>query len=181
MTDNSMNSSTLESSPSQETSSAGAINDNSKRSISVRINTSDYGRIKAIARRLKIREPEVFRFVLRAGLADIAPLSNSRSSLEDLLSMFATRGRELIEHFKLNARRLNQILNGEDSAVGARIDQADLELLAMTNLPAYMLVLRLQELTGHSVDPAQVHTEWCRYLTEKYLVPKTSQVARMSV
>ena len=176
MTDNPMIPSTQESHPSKEASSAGAINDNSKRSISVRINTSDYGRIKAIARRLKIREPEVFRFVLRAGLADIAPLSHTRSSIEDLLSMFATRGRELIEHFKLNARRLNQILNGEDSAVGARIDQADLELLAMSNLPDYMLVLRLQELTGRSVEPAHVHTELCRYLTQKYLIPKASQV-----
>jgi hypothetical protein len=149
--------------------SAGVINDNSKRSISVRIKTSDFGRIKAIARRLKVREPDVFRFALKVGLTSVAPLYHSKSSKEDLLAMFAVRGAEIVEYFQLSARRLGQILNPESqSTTEPWIDTADLELIAMSHLPAYMLVPRLQELAERSIDADNVYAELRRYLTDKY-------------
>ena len=151
--------------------SSGVINDNSKRSISIRISTSDYGRIKAISRRLRVREAEVFRFIVKVGLSEVAPLSYTNSTVLDLLSVFAAHGDDLVGHFNLDALRLNRILNPEGNNQGPRIDVDDLELLAMTTLPERILVLRLQELVGHPIEPTAVLSELQRYLTTKYSTP----------
>ena len=50
------------------------VHDNAKRSISLRIHTTDYGKIRLIARRLRVRDSDVFRFLLRVALARLAPL-----------------------------------------------------------------------------------------------------------
>ena len=44
-----------------------AIHDDAKRSVSFRISTSDYGRIKVAARHFRMRESELFRYLVGVG------------------------------------------------------------------------------------------------------------------
>lgn len=147
------------------------INDNSKRSISIRINTSDFGRIKAVSRRLKVRESDVFRFLVKIGLAEISALCRSDASGQELLGAFAAHGAELVSHFKLNARQLDQVINADPRNNGTQVDADDLELIALSALPERYLAPRLQELVGHPVTPDAVHQTLQSYLGNKYLSP----------
>ena len=71
----------------------------SKRSISLRLNISDHDRIRVIAKRLRARESDVFRFLLRLALAKVAPLSNTRNNGSELLPAFVDYATELTTHF----------------------------------------------------------------------------------
>jgi hypothetical protein len=151
---------------------ADLINDNSKRSVSIRINTSDFGRIKAVSRRLKVRESDVFRFLVKVGLAEVAALCDSGAGSRDLLGVFAAHGRDLVGHFNLNARRLEQVINGEQRGdPGGRVEADDLELIALSVLPERYLALRLQELLGRPVAPELAQDALRDYLEGKYLAP----------
>ncbi len=145
------------------------INDNSKRSISLRISTSDFGRIRAIGRRLKARESDVFRFLVKIALTEIELLCDSSLERTDLLRIFATHGAQLIGHFNLNARRLDQIINIDAATRTTRIDADDLELLSMSAFPERYLALRLQELTGKPVPAEDALVTLYNYLEVKYL------------
>ena len=145
------------------------INDNSKRSVSIRINTSDFGRIKAVSRRLKVRESDVFRFLVKIGLAEISALCRSNASAQELLAAFAVHGAELVSHFNLNARRLDQVINAGSLSSRPPVETDDLELIAMSALPERYLALRLQELVGHPVSPDAALQALQDYLEDKYL------------
>ncbi len=147
------------------------INDNSKRSVSIRINTSDFGRIKGISRRLKVRESEVFRFLIKVGLAEVSAMCRNTATTQELLGAFAAHGAELVSHFSLNARRLGQVLNTESRPGGIKVETDDLELIAMSAFPARYLALRLQELVGHPVAPGAASDSLRNYLEKKYLSP----------
>lgn len=153
----------------QDGKDTGTVDDNAKRSISIRINTSDFGRIKTIARRLRVRESDVFRFLLRVGLAEMGPLFQANTNGIDLLSVFSRLGAEMVHHFGLDTRRLNQIINGEETDSRRRIDLEDVELITMSMLPARYLVLRLQELTGQTIEAHKVRPALRQYLEQKYL------------
>ncbi len=145
------------------------IVDNSKRSVSIRINTSDYGRIKAIGRRLKVRESDVFRFLLKIGLRETTALSQTKPSFEQLLKMFASHAADLVSHFNLSGRRLEQLLQAGDEGSAPVIAEQDIELLAASILPERYLAMRLHELTGADVPPAAAQKFLQTYLEAKYL------------
>lgn len=122
------------------------INDNSKRIVSIRINTSDFGRIKAIAKRLKVRDSDVLRFVLRMGLGEILTLCQSEPSPAALLKVFAAHEPALVRHFDLNAAQLDRLLNAGREAHPVSAD--DLELIIVASQSQRLLALRLHELLG---------------------------------
>lgn len=156
---------------------ADLINDNSKRSVSIRINTSDFGRIKAVSKRLKVRESDVFRFLVKVGLAEVAALCDNGADTSDLLAVFASHGRGLVGHFNLNARRLEQIINGDPRSEQRRVEADDLELIALSVLPERYLALRLQELLGRPVSPEDAQDALREYLESKYLAPGPAAIS----
>jgi hypothetical protein len=157
-----------------EKSGVELINDNSKRSVSIRINTSDFGRVKAISRRLKIRESDVFRFLLKVGLAEVSALCRGNASPQELLGVFAAHGAELVRHFDLNAQRLAQIINLDPRDNGVRVEAEDLELIAISAFPERYLALRMQELMGTPLTAESALPALRAYLEAKYLSPRPS-------
>jgi hypothetical protein len=155
----------------------GVINDNSKRSISIRINTSDYGRIKEASRRLRVRESEVFRFLVKIGLSEIEALYQSNATKLDLLQAFAAHSADFVSHFNLNATRLDQIINRPDRPDEPQVEMDDLELLVMSLFPERFLSYRLQEITKRPIDPAKVLDELQNYLLNKYVKSPPAEVA----
>lgn len=123
--------------------------DDSKRSVSFRLKTSDYGCIKTIARRKKMRESDVFRYLLRSSLNAMSPLYGSNTVNSEIMRDLSA---------------IEQLSNADIR----RLDSSDLELLALAVQPLRFLARRLSELTGASVDTKNVITELHNYLQQKY-------------
>jgi len=107
----------------------GLIDDNAKRSVSVRINTSDYGRIRIVARRLRVREAEVFRYLLQVGLARIAPLLAERLDAQRYLWALAELGPDLGAALGFDAREFASLLRGFKHDTLPEVIDEDLDLI----------------------------------------------------
>lgn len=149
----------------------GLLLDNAKRSVSLRINTSDYGKLKAIAKRLRTRESDVFRFAFKLALAKLAPLYDMNVKGADLMSVFVECGTEIATHFNLDAKRLELIINQGVSDQDKRVDAEDVELLAMSAMPERYLSVRLREIANVDAKPVNAASLLRSYLNDKYLAP----------
>ncbi len=153
-----------------EAEDLGALpNDKAKRSVSLRVNASDHTKIKAIARRLRVRESDVFRFALRLALAKLAPLHDANVKGAGLMSVFADCGTEIAGYFNLDARQLDRIINQGVDNGGRQVSGEDVELLAMSAMPDRYLSVRLKELANVDVRPLAAAEFVRRYLNDKYL------------
>ena len=145
------------------------IDDNAKRSVSIRINTSDYGRVKWLARQLRAKESDVFRFLLRSGLESVAPMYDStRRTQAAIVSMLTTLGPELAQHFKLDPKRLQEWAAELTAGTGLEIAAEDLELLQMLPVSADFVRMRLAALTGAAAQGEDVRQALASYLVKKY-------------
>jgi hypothetical protein len=152
-----------------------AIDDNAKRSISLRVHSSDYGKVKAISRRLRVRESDVFRFVIKVGLNRLALLYNIRVRGRDLMPLFLDCGADLVRHFRLDERRLDQLLNEDLGTDDRRVDNEDLALLALANMPERLLFAKAREIAAALADADELphdrkssHELLRKYLSAKY-------------
>lgn len=59
------------------------VRDDARRSVSFRIRTTDFGRIKLIARRLGVREADIFRYLVESGLQRLEGLLSCGTSGDD--------------------------------------------------------------------------------------------------
>lgn len=146
-------------------STSGIIDDNAKRSVSVRINTSDYGRIKIAARRLRTREADVFRYLLQVGLSRITPLLNENLDAATFLDILAELGPDLASNLGLAARDFAQLLLAMKHQALPDLSDEDYELI---DLAATHPRLALQRLAAPM--EADVRAVLVAYLRGKYLV-----------
>jgi len=144
----------------------GLINDDAKRSVSVRINTSDYGRIKIAARRLHAREADVFRYLLQVGLSRITPLLGEALDTSAFLRALTELGPDLGPTLGLGAREFAGLLRTFKHRSLPSIDDEDFELLDLADPHPRLVLERL------GADP-NLHTDvraaLLAYLERKYL------------
>jgi hypothetical protein len=145
------------------------LDSHSKRSVSLRIDHSDFAKVKAIAERLRARESDVFRFAIKIALAKLAPLFDERIAGGNLMPVFIECGAEITSHFNLDARRLEIIINGAAAAEDDRVATDDIELLAMSAMPERYLSIRLKDLAKKPIHPDSVHAALREYLNDKYV------------
>ena len=155
-------------SPQSRDIGAEGIEDNAKRSVSIRINTSDFGKIKTIARRLRVRESEVFRYLMRRSLKAVGPMYQNDTRRSEIIDVLMEDNGELISEFNLDTDKIGQLFDQVCAQDGARLDKDDQELLAMVNMPEKFLALRLSEILGQKIEPADVVTTLDKYLENKY-------------
>ena len=144
------------------------IDDNAKRSVSIRINTSDYGKIKTIARRLRVKESGVFRYLMRRSLKAVEPLYRNDANCREVLDIFAEDGGELISHFDFSTEKIKGIFEQYASDGHEQVADEDVELLTMVSMPEKYLALLLSEVTGQKVEPHDNEKILERYFDEKY-------------
>ena len=144
------------------------IHDDAKRSISLRIHTSDHGKVRIMANRLRTRESDVFRFALKIALAALEPLYDRNCKGVDLMPLLIEHGLAIARHFHLDSRRLELIVNAGVDANDKRVDVEDIELLAMSYVPQRHLFAKLQELTRKKLDPFEIDETLRQYLIDKY-------------
>lgn len=136
--------------------------------ISVRLRGSDIDKIKAIAKRLDVSDSEIFRFGIRLALSRLLPLLDEKACGFRVLPVFVENDGELVKQFDMDATHLNRVINENCTDPGCRVDQTDLNLLTLHGLPSDYLRLRMQELTGETVDATSVWKTLRNYLYAKY-------------
>jgi hypothetical protein len=145
-----------------------SIVDDARRSISVRIKLSDLGRLKAIAKRLETRESNVFRYVLRIGLARL-------TNVLDGVVVPAQRWRLLIQlvgdlsnDFGMDARACLDLLNSVSSGSMGDLAPEDLELVNLAAKHPRLVLESLERLTGGAVATTNLVASLSDYLQTKY-------------
>lgn len=108
--------------------SVRGITENAKRSISFRMNTTDYGRVKKAAQCLRVRESDILRFLIAKGLHDLSALYDTQASQAELLCALIDPQYKLIEHLYLGVESIYDIINQRSGQSG--VDYEDIERLA---------------------------------------------------
>jgi hypothetical protein len=142
--------------------------DDAMRSISLRVPCSDWGKMRAISERFRLRESEIFRFGLKIALERMDPLFDSKARGIDLAPLLVVLGPQLVKYFELDTKHLDVIVNGGVSDPARRIATEDLELLAMLAMPNRILYQRLQKLVDRKLDPFELESALTEYLQNKY-------------
>jgi hypothetical protein len=155
-------------------SDTAAIHDNAKRSVSIRINTSDYGRVKAAARRLRTREADIFRYLLHMGLARIGPLLSETVDRENYVILLASLGPDLRAHFGCGASDLASLVQPGAGQSWPLIDADDFELIDLAGSHPRLAQEQLRQLQGVEAGPRDLRADLLTYLRRKYLAAATA-------
>ncbi len=150
--------------PDAPGTAGGLIHDNAKRSVSVRINTSDYGRIKVAARRLRTREADIFRYLLQVGLIRLAPLLEENLDAATYLRALAELGPDLGAMLGLSAREFADLLHSLKHRALPVLDHEDFELLDLAAAHARLVLERLD-----APADTDVHLALHEHLQRRYL------------
>jgi hypothetical protein len=146
----------------------GAVVDQRKQAVSIRLGESDIRNIKRIAQRLGVRDSDIIRFAIKSTLRRIAPLCDPGIRGRNLVPVLVESGDELIRYFEMDAFRLESIINAHVEE-GRQVDRDDVALLAMSGLREEYLVMRLKDVNGAPVDAASQGRSLRRYLYDKYV------------
>ena len=97
------------------------------------------------------------------------PLHDETLQGLDLLPALLECGEDLSKYFDLDAAVLDEIINGEFISPEKRIERKDLDLLALSNVAAGYVQLKLSELCDRQLDSDDLWQEVSTYLRKKYL------------
>ena len=123
--------------------------DSRKQAVSIRMNAADIRNVKKLAKRLGVRDSDVIRFAVKVMLGKLAPLYDPHVTGRKLVPVFVESGTDLFRHFELDATRLDTIINdGADAE--SRVDQDDVQLIAMSGIQQSYAKLRLSSLGNGS-------------------------------
>ena len=144
-----------------------------KAAISVRLGTADVRSLKAIARRLGVRDSDVFRYAVKSSIEQLSPLGDPAVQGRHLLPVFIEAGSKLLHYFDLDAARLIEIVNAGVEGNELRVEPEDLTLLSMAGLQQSYAMVKLSELLDESArvppDKDGLVNVLREYLYEKYL------------
>jgi hypothetical protein len=148
----------------------GAVVEDRKQIVSMRLGAAELRKVKALARRLRVRESDIYRLAVRSLTRRLASLCDETLAGAELMPVLLTGlGRELIQQFELDARRLDGIVNAGVSDPATEVPWDDLELLALLALPESHAVGRFRRLTGQTPQPGGLTAYVDSQLRERYL------------
>ncbi len=154
---------------------------NRKSAVSVRMGVTDLNKVKAIAKRLGVRDSDVFRYAVKNSLALLAPLVDPSVHGRHLLPVFVEAGPTLLRYFELDAARLADIVNSGVNDPETLVAPEDLTLLSMAGLQESYAIVKLGELLAGGRALSQEKDELVHalrdYLYEKYVFRPTKRVA----
>ncbi len=154
---------------------------NRKAAVSVRIGAADVNKLKAIAKRLGVRDSDVFRYAVKSSLEQLEPLVDPAVAGRHLLPLFVEAGPRLLRFFDLDAARLAEIVNSGVQDPETLVAPEDLTLLSMAGLQQSYALVKLSELLDRTT---QIPPEkdglvdiLREYLYEKYVFRSPRRVA----
>lgn len=141
--------------------------------VSVRMGMSDVSKLKAIARRLGVRDSDVFRYAVKNSISELGPLVDPTIQGRHLLPMFVEAGPTLLRYFELDAARLAEIVNSGVHDPQLLVDPQDLNLLSMSGVQESYALVKLSELldSAATLPPEKdgLVNVLREYLYEKYV------------
>ena len=140
-----------------------------KQIVSVRVATGDLEKVKHIARRLRVREADVFRFAIKATLARLGPLHDRACVGVDVMPVFAEHGEDIVSYFELDEERLHQVINLGAEVTDKEVSRDDLSLLALAAMPDSYNARRQMDRLRRHLDPADPALSLREYLYRKYV------------
>ena len=105
---------------------------------------------------------------MRRSLKTVGPLYQNDTRRSEIIDVLMEDNGELISEFNLDTDKIGQLFDQVCAQDRERLDEDDLELLAMVNMPEKFLALRLSEILGHKIEPADIMTTLDKYLENKY-------------
>jgi hypothetical protein len=146
---------------------------NRKSAVSVRMGVTDLSKLKAIAKRLGVRDSDVFRYAVKNSLAQLAPLVDPAIQGRHLLPVLVEAGPTLLRYFELDAARLAEIVNAGVENPELLVAPEDLTLLSMAGVQESYALVKLSELLEEgAARPAEKDAlvdVLREYLYEKYV------------
>lgn len=140
------------------------------KNVSVRLSCSDIQRFKELSTRLGIRESDLLRFSIKHVLSKLVLLNDMNVRGADLIPIWLECGNLLMEHFDINAQKLNEIFNYNLSEHDQKIDLEDIELMAMSKLNPIYMVKKLSALCEKYIEPNEANAALQKYLYDKYIL-----------
>lgn len=137
--------------------------------ISVRLSESDHRKLKDIARRLGVKESDLFRFIIKQSINRLLPFQDSDIRGSDLIPALMECGQELSRYLDLDSDQLDQIVNTGVLEQHKRVDRSDLDMLALAGTSDQYAVIKLASLTRQPIDRDNLWDVLKTYLTSKYL------------
>jgi len=145
------------------------MTESKKQNVSVRMNASDLRKIREIARRMRVRESDVFRFAIKTTLAKLAPLCEGNMKGTDLLPVFMEYGSELTAYFDLDSVMLEKLFNEDVDGEDKKISKDDIDLIVLSAKHESYVVLKLRDLSAENMGDAGAGEMLRRYLAGKYV------------
>lgn len=142
--------------------------DNRKQVVSVRLRAADLAKVKEIARRVRVRESDVYRFALRSTLDRLAPVYDPDMRGNQLLPIFIDLCLELASYFELDTERLDALINGDLDDGERRLERDDIRLLSMLGTSEQYAYVKFRELSKLPVETTGLSSMVMDYLREKY-------------
>lgn len=144
------------------------MNKNKKRLVSLRVGANDLNKVRGVARRLSVRESDVYRFALKVTLGRLGMFHDLAVVGRDLLPVFMELGTELVNHFDLDAEMVERLIN-DRAQDDNKVDWRDIELVTLAGSQDRYACLRLQQLTQGKNDHAYFPGAIQEYMYEKYM------------
>lgn len=156
------------------------IHDDAKRSVSFRMYTSDYGRLRCMSNELRVGDSAVFRFLLRIALEKCAPLYDRNASAAQRLELLADLGPEFATYFKFGVDELKAVFQCTDRHGQGVIDDEDFDLVAAFGISRSLVRKRVEKIMGRETSHEDLHDVLRHYLVTKYLANPGSVATRSS-
>jgi len=152
-----------------------------KSAVSVRLGAADVRSLKAIAKRLGVRDSDVFRYAVKSSIEQLSPLGDPAVQGRHLLPVFIEAGSKLLQYFDLDAARLVEIVNAGVQDAELQVAPEDLTLLSMAGVQQSYALVKLSELLDQTpqVPPEKdgLVSVLRDYLYEKYLYRSARRLA----
>jgi hypothetical protein len=116
--------------------------DGRKQAVSIRLNSADLRNVKKLSKRLGVRYSDVIRYAVKSTLAKLGPLFDAETRGRNLVPVFVEAGTDMVRYLDLDAARLETIIN-DGASEDARVDHADIQLLAMSGIQQSYARIRL--------------------------------------
>lgn len=134
----------------------------------MRIKLSELGRLKAIAKRLETRESNVFRYVLRIGLARLTNVLDGVVVPAQRWRLLIQLVGELSNDFGMDARACLDLLNSVSGGSMGDLAPEDLELVNLATKHPRVVLEYLERLNGGPVAATSLISSLSEYLQTKY-------------
>ncbi len=139
-----------------------------KQHVSVRLAEADHRKMKEIAKRLGVKESDLFRYIVKNSLNKLWPFQDERIRGADLIPVLLDCGQDLARYLELDSEQLDQIVNGGLEGDERKVEKEDLDILAMTGTSDHYMRVKLSALSQEAVADEDLVLALKQYLARKY-------------